>query len=163
MRPDENPRCPTIKHQPNRSVLYLCLSCRRDVSPARDITDRSSVYLMSPSNGLNAQIFLIISNSIGRQVVGIGPDRSRFDSETSPTGFFAGFPLPEFVRASFPLPRNLFLFSVRRVRFSPPPFVINYCRRVLSTGVLIPLAVSFLFFFRRPSSPFFLFVSNFFL
>jgi hypothetical protein len=45
---------------------------------------------MSPSNGLNARIFLIVSNSIGRQVVGRSR-WSRFDSEPSPPGFFAGF------------------------------------------------------------------------
>jgi len=32
-------------------------------------------HLTSPSNGLNARIFLTVPNSIGRQVVGIGPDR----------------------------------------------------------------------------------------
>jgi hypothetical protein len=47
---------------------------------------------------------------------------------------FAGYPLPEDI-----LPPSIrtgvistlaFFFSVSRVRFSPPPFIINYRRRI---------------------------------
>ena len=101
-------------------------------------------HLTSPSNGLNARIFLTVPNSIGRQVVGIGPDRwfprrcpGSIPSRRRPASL-QDFPLPPSIRTGrrFRSRGIRFLFSVRRVRFSPPPpFVINHRGRVLSTGV----------------------------